>query len=110
MQRGRIVDAISEETDDVAPALECEENTVLLRRRDPREDIRLLRDMRQRRLSEREYRTLGELLTAAEIAKRLKLLVGYLHPEMTYLEVGPGEPPLGPDPAPARRSVEQGSL
>lgn len=27
----------------------------------------------------------------AEVAKRLKLLVGYLSPEVTYLEVGPGD-------------------
>ena len=45
VERGRIVDAVAQEPDDVAALLQGDEDPVLLGRRDAREDRRLLRDM-----------------------------------------------------------------
>ena len=49
---GRIVDPVSQEADDVTAAFQREDDLVLLRRRDAREDRSLFRDMAQRRIVE----------------------------------------------------------
>ena len=47
---GRVVDAVAHESDDVAPALERQDDPVLLSRRDTREHRRLLREVTERRV------------------------------------------------------------
>ena len=50
VQRRRVVDAVAHVADDVAAPLQREDDPVLLRRRDAREDRRLLRQMAERRV------------------------------------------------------------
>ena len=50
VQRRRVVDAVAQVADHVAAALEGKEDPVLLRRRDAREDRRLLGDRSERRI------------------------------------------------------------
>ena len=48
VQRRRVVDAVAEEADHVAAPLERQDDAVLLRRRDAREDVGLLGDVPER--------------------------------------------------------------
>ena len=50
MERGRVIDAVAHESDDVASTLQREDDPVLLRWRDPREHRRLLRQMTEGRV------------------------------------------------------------